>query len=112
MNTFKLVVIAIIVAAVPIFGLHDCFLRDQFGDRSKIDPNTGLIYHDDPFETGQTVFFGCETHFQGTNGLCILKHSIRQTHGRQNWIEEEILTARLTKGSSYGEASKGYFLKE
>ena len=94
MNTLKVVVITIIVAAVPIFGLHDCFLRDENGDRTKTDPNTGLIYHDHPFEPGHIIFLGCKTRLQGENAVCILKHQFEAAM--------EIITARLTKGSSVG----------
>ena len=96
MNTLKLIVIVIIVAAVPIFGLQNCFLRDENGDRIRTDPNTGLIYHDDPFEKGQMISFGCQTNFKGINGICILEYSTR--HKRLG-ILNRVLTSRLTEGT-------------
>ena len=101
MNTLKVIVITIIVAAVPIFGLKNCFLRDENGDRIRTDPNTGLIYHDDSFEKGQMISFGCQTNFQGINGICILEHSFRIEHFGKSETIERMLTARLTKGTYY-----------
>ena len=74
MNKLSIFVKVILVLSVipSIFGLSDCFIEDQSGNRHKVNPETDVISNDVPLEEDQIISFGCRVDFYG-DGTCMLK---------------------------------------